>query len=236
MPKNILITGASSGIGEASAKYLVSQGYSVMLVGRNENKLVQLTESLGEWADYCAYDLHDLDNIEEIFKYCESKSFVLDGFVYCAGIGGSCPIRNLDWHFVSDMMTVNCLAFIEMVKFAVDRKYSRKNSSIVVMSSLSSITCYRGSTAYTISKAAINAACRTVSNEILRRGIRINSIMPGYVRTPMMSGTSDEDIRREQPWGYIEPSEIAFLIEYLLSDKAKNITGANIPVSAGMKY
>lgn len=104
------------------------------------------------------------------------------------------------------------------------------------MSSLSSITCYRGSTAYTISKAAINAACRTVSNEILRRGIRINSIMPGYVRTPMMSGTSDEDIRREQPWGYIEPTEIAFLIEYLLSDKAKNITGANIPVSAGMKY
>ncbi len=234
--KKILITGASSGIGETTAKYLVAQGYSVMMVGRNKDKLEKLSKVLDAESDYYAYDLHDLDNIEKIFEYCKTKDFLLNGLVYCAGIGGSCPIRNLDWHFVNEMMHVNCLAFIEMVKFAVDRRYSAKNSSIVVMSSLSSVTCYRGSTAYTISKAAINAACRTLSNEIIRRGIRINSIMPGYVRTPMMAGASDEDIYRDQPWGYINPIEISYLIEYLLSDKAMHITGAHIPVSAGMKY
>lgn len=89
--------------------------------------------------------------------------------------------------------------------------------------------------AYSISKAALNAACKVLAKEVVRRRIRVNTIMPGYVRTPMTAGLTEDDIKNEQPLGFIEPGEIAQFIEYLLSDKARHITGACIPVSAGMR-
>ena len=234
--KNILITGASSGIGEATARFLISQGYSVMLVARNEEKLKALCVELGNNAQYIAYDLMDIDRIESIFKKCKEAGFVLDGMAFCAGIAGNMPIRSMDWHFLEEMVRLNSFAFFEMAKLAVNRKYSSEGCSIVAMSSLSCLTCYPGTAAYSMSKASINAISKVLSKEVIRRGIRVNTIMPGYVRTPMMAGTEDADILAEQPMGYIEPVEIAYLIEFLLSDKSRHITGAAIPVSAGMNF
>ncbi|MBE6096540.1 MAG: SDR family oxidoreductase [Schwartzia succinivorans] len=234
--KNILITGASSGIGEATARYLASMNYYVLLVARNEEKLKKICADLGENASYIVGDLRDIDSVEGIFHECKRKCGKLDGMVYCAGIGGASPVRSEDWHVVEDVMRVNCLAFMQMAKYAVTRKYSSDGCSIVAMSSLSSVTCYHGMAAYSMSKSSINTLCKVLSKEVIRRNIRVNTIMPGYVRTPMMAGTEETDIIDEQPWGYIEPTEIAWLIEFLLSEKAKNITGACIPVSAGMIF
>lgn len=234
--KNILITGASSGIGEACARFLVFQGYSVMLVGRNQKKLVQLCTDLGGNADYIAYDLENIDGIESIFQKCKERKFKLNGLVYCAGIGAAFPMRTGDWKIVDKLMHVNCLAFFEMAKFVINRKYSENGCSIVAMSSLSSVTCYPGMAAYSISKSSINTLCKVLSKEVTKRCIRVNTIMPGYVRTPMTSDRIDEDVLKEQPMGFIEPIEIAYLVEFLLSDKSKYITGTYIPISAGMNF
>lgn len=234
--KNILITGASSGIGEACARFLISQGYSVMLVARNQEKLACLCDELGKNANYIAYDLADIDGIESIFQKCKEHEFMLNGLVYCAGIGAAFPVRTGDWKIVDKLMHVNCLAFFEMAKLAINRRYSENECSIVAMSSLSSLTCYPGMVAYSISKSSINTLCKVLSKEVTKRGIRVNTIMPGYVRTPMTADRKNEDILLDQPMGYIEPIEIAYLIEFLISNKSKHITGTCIPVSAGMNF
>lgn len=234
--KNILITGATSGIGESAARYLHENGYFVVLVARNKQKLQSLSDEFG--GDVCciSYDLHDLENIENIFKECKSQGIMLDGFVHCAGIAGNYPVRSLGLSFVKDMMDINTLSFVALSKFAVNRKYSSDNCSIVAMSSLSSLTCYPGTASYSMSKSSLNAFCKVLSKEVLKRGIRVNVIMPGYVRTPMMGETPDSDIIAQQSFGYIEPQEIAYVIEFLLSDKSLKITGSEIKVSAGMNF
>lgn len=237
MGKNILITGASSGIGEAVAKYLIKVGgYSLLLVARNAEKLQLLKNELGENTKFLVCDLQREEDIGKIFEYCRSNSFLLDGFVYCAGIAGNYPVRSLSANFLLNVMQINCLSFIEMAKFVVNRKFSSEECSIVAMSSLSSLTGYPGTAAYTMSKSAINAAIKVLSKEVLKRRLRVNAIMPGYVKTPMMGSTTESDILKEQPWGYIDPDEVAALIEFLLSDKSKKITGATIPISAGMPF
>ena len=133
-------------------------------------------------------------------------------------------------------MRLNCMAFVEMGRMMALRKYSADSGSIVAISSLSATTAYAGTATYTMSKAALNAVCRVLSKELLKRRIRVNTIMPGYVRTPMTEDMNEEQVVMEQPFGFIEPEEIADVIEFLLSDKSRCITGAAIPVSAGMNF
>lgn len=233
---NILITGASSGIGKATAEYLVKQGNSVLLVARNAENLARLQRELGEQAKIFPYDLSDLENIGEIFAYCKEINFVLDGLVYCAGMTDNGPLRQLDYTRILKVMNINCIAFLEMARFAIKRGYAADRLSIVAMSSLASKTCYGGTLAYSMSKAALNVACKVLSKETTRRGIRVNTIMPGYVKTPMTESLTEEDIKQEQPLGFIDPCEIAHVIGYLLSEESRHITGACIPVSAGMNF
>jgi len=235
--KTVLITGASSGIGEATAKYLASKGYRLVLVARNQEKLKSLCDEIGGNAQSFSYDLNDLEHIQTIFDYCREQQILLNGLVYCAGEVHNEPFRRINMDSVTKTMTLNCMAFVMMGKLMTLRKYSENDGSIVAMSSLAALTSYAGTTAYTVSKSALNSACRILSKELLNRKIRVNTIMPGYVRTPMNAGVDEETIMTaDQPWGFIEPEEIAYLIEFLLSDRSRCITGAFIPVSAGMNF
>lgn len=130
---------------------------------------------------------------------------------------------------------LNYEAFVELVKYFSERRYSTKGSSIVAISSLASVTCRATALNYSSSKAAVNAAVKVMAKELGRRSIRVNSILPGYVITPMTAGDRlTNDVKNTQPFGFIEPEYIAYMVEFLLSDKAKFITGANIPISGGM--
>lgn len=234
--KTVLVTGATSGIGEAVARCLAADGFRLVLVARNQQKLELLSEELGPNVYIFAYDLYDLEHIYTIFDYCQERQLVLDGLVYCAGKVTNSTFRSIEIKEVQQIMDVNCMAFVEMGKMMALRKYSANGGSIVAMSSLSAATAYAGTAAYTMSKTALNAACRVLSKELLKRKIRVNTIMPGYVRTPMTEEMAEEQVVAEQPFGFVEPEEIAAVIEFLLSDKARCITGAAIPVSAGMNF
>lgn len=237
MGKNILITGASSGIGRQTAHYLSELGYDVILVARNKEKLEQLAQELPNKSYIFPFDLTQLERIEEIFVFCREQELKLDGMVHCAGIGGNVPVRANEIEIMKNIMAVNYFSFVELGKYFSNRKYSNNGSSIVVISSLSSQTCYKGTGNYAASKNAVNTMVTVMAKEFTRREIRVNSIMPAYVKTPMTAHTDDfNDIENQQPYGFIEPEYIAYMIEYLLSDKAKYITGAHIPISAGMEF
>ena len=124
MEKSILVTGASSGIGAAVSKYLSEQGYFVVLVARNKDKLSKVEEELCGGKLSISYDLTNLEEIEKIFQICQENGLKLDGLVHCAGINNDIPIRANDIEVMKEVTTVNYYSFVELGKYFNKKKYS----------------------------------------------------------------------------------------------------------------
>ncbi|MCR5690968.1 MAG: SDR family oxidoreductase [Eubacterium sp.] len=236
MKKNILITGASRGIGKATAEYLARENYNLILVARNESSLLNLAENLGQDITVFPYDLSDLEHISQIFEHLAQKGIKLDGLVHCAGVNNDIPIRNNNIDLMRETLTINYMSFVELVKYFSKKKYSNDGASIVAISSLATNFFSAGMSTYTSSKAALEATIKIAAKEFIKRKIRVNGIAPNCVDTEMVENApflTDEKISRSQGLGIIEPIHIAYLAEFLMSDKSNYITGAIIPVSAG---
>ena len=234
--KTILLTGATSGIGKETAAYLSEQGYNLVLVARNEDKLKSIVENLGPRHLFYALDLNCPDQIPGVFHFLKERKVKLDGMAYCAGIAGNMPFRSISLEDVAAMMQVNCYGFVNLAKDFIKKTCSNDGASIVAIASLSAITAYPGTCSYSMSKNALISACKVLSKEGLRRNIRVNTVLPGYVDTRMMEGCDLTQILSEQPWGFVKPRDVAQLIEFLLSDRSTMITGAQIPISGGMNF
>lgn len=236
MDKWILITGASSGIGLDIVRYLDSLGYHLILCARREDTLKTIVSSLIEDSLAMPVDLCELSRIGEIFKELKQRGIKLDGMVHCAGIGNNLPIRNNDVEYMQQTMGTNYFAFVELGKYFSKKIYSNDGASIVAISSISALTCYTGACNYAASKASVNIAVKVMSKEFMRRKIRVNAILPAYVDAPLGPPADDEGYIKQQPLGIIPPRYVAYLTEFLLSDKSKYMTGTLIPVSGGMDY
>ncbi len=237
MSKNYLIAGGSSGIGRACAKQLVSSGSSVVLVSSNEKKLKKTCKELGELASYIVCDLSDLYNTSDVFVETQRRELIFDGMIYSAGVANPMPIICEEVENIQNIMNVNCLSFLMLGKEFFNRKNSKKGSAIVAISSLAAEYPAKGQSVYAASKTALNMIVKIMAKEFLRRKIRVNSIMPSYVDTPMIHDDTkafmDNGVEN-LPFGVIDPTKIAELTEFLLSDKAQYMTGSSIPVSSGI--
>lgn len=232
--KNILVTGASFGIGKATAEYLDSVGYRVVMVARSEQKLQEIAETMENDPLCIPYDLLNLENIEQVFITCKQHEIKLDGLVHCAGINRDMPIKVNDISAMMDVTKLNYMSFVELGKFFSSPRYSNTESSIVVMSSTAVYKCTKSMCSYTASKAAVDTTVKIMAKEFSKRRIRVNSIQPSLVDTEMMQSIANWGEKvAAMPLGLIEPIQIAYLIEFLLSDKAKHISGSNIAVSSG---
>lgn len=234
----VLITGASSGIGRSIAKYLDSLGdqYQLVLVARRESELLSLQSELQQKALVLPFDLNRTEDIEDIFRVCKEKGIKFDGLVHSAGVGGNIPIRNISLKEMESVMQTNYYSFMELGRCFSLRKYSNDAASIVAISSISPLVCYTGAANYAASKAAVNTAVRIMAKEFMRRKIRVNAVCPAMVNTAMGPAEDDLDYIALQPLGIIKREYIAYMVEFLLSDKAKYMTGTLIPISAGMAY
>lgn len=233
--KCVLVTGASSGIGKVTAKYLDSIGYRVVMVARSKQKLQEVAGALKNDPLYVPYDLLDLKNIEQIFATCKQHKIKLDGLVHCAGINRDMPIKVNNIDAMMDVTKLNYMAFVELGKFFSSARYSNAGSSIIAMSSAAVYTCQKCMCSYTASKAAIDATVQVMAKEFAKRRIRANSIQPTFVDTEMLYNTPNwEEKAANLPLGLVEPIQIAYLVEFLLSDKAKYISGSNIKVSSAV--
>lgn len=234
--KTILVTGASSGIGRAISVYFAKQGATVVLVARSREKLQKVADEIGTRAVIIPCDLRDIKSISMIFKICHEEGLWLDGFVHAAGIAVPIPIRTISYKNMLETFQTNYLSFVEMGRWFYKKQYSKEHSSIVVISSMASVKPGKGQVSYAASKAALDNTVKVMSQEFLGRKIRVNSIMPSYVKTPLVMGDVGYGMNfgmENMPLGIIEPIQIAYLAEFLLSEKAKYITGAAIPVTSG---
>lgn len=231
--KSVLITGASSGIGEAVAQYLDSVGYRVILVARRMEKLKKMASTMSEDTVCISYDLQNLTNIESIFLQIKEAGIKLYGLVHCAGINRDQPVKTNVLEDMVQVMNINLMSFIELAKYFCRKKYSEEGSAIVAMSSTAVYGCDKSMCTYSASKAGLDAAVRVMSKEFAKRKIRANTIQPTYVDTEMARNTPDYEAKfASQPLGVIQPVEIAYLVEFLLSEKAAHISGSNIKMSS----
>lgn len=237
--KNILITGASSGIGRAMARHFYDCGATVILVARRKEVLESLAAELGERALVCPGDLSILENVQKIFIFCKEAGLKLDGIIHCAGVTASMPLRANDIERMEQIMRVNVEALAQICKFASSKRYTNDGAGIVAMSSSASLCGDRGIAIYSASKAAVNILVKSAAMELSPRKIRINAIAPAMVRTEMYYETIREIPEMEhivaanQPFGLIEPGYLAYLAEFLFSEKSKYITGTTIVVGSG---
>ena len=231
----ILITGATSGIGKTTAQYLSEKGYNLVVVGRDAEKTKYLSEKIKNCVGYYILDLTDCLRIDECFSDIKKKGIKLNGLVHCAGFEGlHLPVRMIQMDAIDSLMALHFKSFVEMCKCFYQRQISEDCSSIIAVSSLAAELCNKNSLDYSASKAALNCAVKVMAKEFIKRKIRVNAILPGYVNTQMNDDLGEYiDINAIQPLGLIDSIQIAYLIELLLSEKARFITGACLPISGG---
>ena len=171
--KNILITGATSGIGKTIARQFAGEGARVVLVGRRQEILQKLKEELGENTITAACDLSKTDDINKIFQICKENQCKLNGLVHCAGIAGLSGVRAFDSEEAMNMMQVNTFSFVELCKRFASKRNSYDESGIVAISSISSILNDPGMILYSMSKSALNSAVKTMSKEFMKSSLEI---------------------------------------------------------------
>lgn len=239
--RRILITGAGSGIGRASALLLSSLGADVVLVGRTLAKL-EATASMMERGHHiclCA-DLCDFDRYEELLQEATADG-KLDGLLHCAGIAKVTPVKSLTSAIITEIMQTNFFTFLLMTKFFSKKRYSEDGASIVACSSANVHYPQKCMSVYEASKSAIEAAVRGMAAELYeRRKLRVNAMVIGPVVTPM-AGFQDNDRSAvgshsdvtPNLMGMASPDHIANMAAFLLSDASDYTTGRNFYVDGG---
>ena len=235
--KTILVTGASSGIGKATAIECSKLGARVVITGRDEARLQQTLSSLeGEGHVVITADLGEDDGI----RFLVERVPVLNGIVHAAGISDTVLFQFLKKERLENIFNINFFAPVVLSQLLLKKKLLPKGGSIVFLSSIDGpVTAHIGNSMYSATKGALSAMMQNMSIELASKGIRVNAVLPGMTETPLIH---NDDITQEQlnkdmelyPLKrYADPREIAWAIIYLLSDASTFTIGASLVVDGG---
>jgi NAD(P)-dependent dehydrogenase (short-subunit alcohol dehydrogenase family) len=236
--KQILVTGASSGIGRAIAIECSKMGAVVTITGRNKERLQETLEQMqGDQHQVVACDLC---NSSEIAAMVESLPR-LDGIVHSAGMGQRKLCKQLTGYDFDQVMGVNLKAPMLLQAALLSKKKVNKGASIVFIASMASSSPSVGNAVYSASKGALISYANCLSLELAPRNIRVNCISPAMVWTELITkdGLDEEQLRLDEAnyplKRYGKPEDIAYLSIYMLSDASSWMTGSEVRITGGMK-
>ena len=214
---NVLITGSSRGIGKSIFIELRNKGYNCITPSRNEL---------------------DISCVKSINKYINSLNISIDCLVNCAGINILGKINEIDEKDVSIMLNTNLIAPLFLIKSVSEQMKEKKYGKIINVSSIWGVSSKEFRTLYSITKFGVNGLTKSLARELGEYNILVNSIAPGYVNTEMTKKNvpieEQEKIKETIPLKrFAEPSEIAKLVSFLLSDNNTYITGQTIIIDGG---
>lgn len=235
--KTILVTGASSGIGRATAIECSKMGATVVITGRNENRLKETFHALtGEGHQFVVADLSDEQQLDTLVEQLP----ILHGLVNNAGITETVLTPFIKREKLMRIFETNTFAPILLTQKIIKKKKMGKGGSIVFTGSISgTCVCGGGNVLYTASKGAIRGFIMNAALDLSLKGIRVNQVCPGMIETHIMdnSSISDDmlDIERSKyPMKrFGKPEEVAYGIIYLLSDAASFVTGSSLVIDGG---
>ncbi|WP_179995122.1 3-hydroxyacyl-CoA dehydrogenase [Acinetobacter sp. YH16053] len=195
--KVCVVTGGASGLGAATAQHLVAQGAKVILVDMNQELGQQLQQQLGENADFVAVDVTDENQVQQLFNHIEQKYGQLNGLVNCAGIAPSAKVLGRgglhDLAMFQKVLNINVTGSFNMIRFAAQlmAKYDlaadeEERGVIVNTASVAAFDGQIGQSAYSASKGAIVGMTLPLARELAREAIRVMTIAPGIMETPML--------------------------------------------------
>ncbi len=240
----MLITGASSGIGKASALLCNELGARIVAVGRDKERL-QALKNEAKFPENMHLEARDLvEDLEALAPWVTElrKEYgKFSGFVHCAGHGLTAPFKVFDLKTAQTLFDVHYYAAMLLSRGICDKRNCEKHASIVFISSLSALHPIKSLSTYSSAKGALQSVIHNMSAELAPQGLRVNCVSPAYVTTPLVKKYTSEfmgfDVLENDKWkyplGFITPEDVAQSIVFLLSGASSKITGQNIPIYGG---
>ena len=238
--KNILVTGASSGIGRAIAIAAAEAGAFVVLVARNEERLRETVVDCGEKCAIELCDLSDLDKLPRFVMNLAKKYGAFSGLVHSAGIGDWRPLKMIRAANLLDAFTVNCASAIMLVKgLSAHGCFDEKGTSVVMISSVAGGLGVPGQIAYGASKGGLETAVKCMALELIPLRIRVNAVAPALIQTPLLDDFEETGSQLSDAWQHKHPSgigdvnDVAAAVLYLLSAASRYVVGTTLCVDGG---
>lgn len=241
--QKFLITGASSGIGEGIVRVLNQHGAFVVLVGRKNESLQKVKNSLHypEKSEIIVFDLEKPFSLKPILSKSVENSGKFNGMVNAAGVDSTKPLKLLSNKDFDSLFLLNITSPFSIVKEITHKSiFNEDGGSIVFISSVMGSYGQKGKIAYSASKAAIKGMVASMALELATKKIRVNSISPGIVETPLtqklfklIDENAQKEIERKHPLGFGKVEDVANLTAFLLSKQAAWITGSDYFIDGG---
>jgi 3-oxoacyl-[acyl-carrier protein] reductase len=240
--RNIIVTGASRGLGLAIASALANGGDRVIAVARSATAgltaaTAAVAHSGGGAIEFRPFDLTDTPGIADFVSRVRKEFGPLYGLVNNAGLGTAGVLAMMRDTDIEQLMRLNVIAPLVLSKYVVRAMMLERAGRIVNISSIVGSTGYPGLSAYAASKAALVGFTRSLAREVGSLGITVNAVAPGFISTEMTADLRAEQreqiVRRSALKRMAVPQDVAAAVEFLMSEKAKNITGITLTVDAG---
>lgn len=235
--KTVIVTGASSGIGKATAILCAEMGAKVVALGRNEQRLAETMAQLqGEGHIMSAFDLND----EKAMDAAIAALSLVDGVACCAGVANMTPFQFVAKEEMDRVFSANFFSPVMLVNKLLKAKKLQKGSSVVFVSSVDGPkVVHAGNSVYSASKSALVGMARNMAVDLVGKKIRVNSVLPGTTDTEMIRTANVTEEMLQQTAKVLPmkrfamPQEIANAIVFLLSEASSYITGTELVVDGG---
>jgi 3-oxoacyl-[acyl-carrier protein] reductase len=239
--RNVLITGGSRGIGLAIVSRLAGAGYNAIAVARGESE--ELREAAGSLAPgagrihFRTCDLSVIDAIPSFVKALRDEFGPIYGLVNNAGLGTEGLLATMHNSEIEALVRLNVLSPVILTKYVVRQMMADGAGRIVNISSIIATTGYNGLSVYGATKAAVAGFTRSLAREVGKVGITVNALAPGFIDTELTQSLSDEQRQRIANRSALrrlaETDDVARMVEYLLGEGGRNITGSVLTIDAG---
>lgn len=240
--KTYLITGANSGMGKCVTEMLIRAGAVVFMIDKKTENISRIATEVSNGSTFMEFDLNNPSRIDEIFDVAKSKGIHFDGMVYCAGISPLMSLQEFSLETLQLTFNINLISFVAMLSHFTDSEVTNEYASIVGISSNAASIGGNRQYGYSATKAAMNLVVKSSVKELAQRKIRVNTVMPSTTNTEMVaelrkkSDAIDLNVKYKQPFGIIEPENVAKTVLFLLSDDSLSLSGVCIPVNNGEIY
>ncbi len=239
MTNNVLVTGASQGIGSVIAKYFAENGFNVYITARNEAKLKELCEANANIKGYFACDITDLNSQKTLFDKAKETLGNIDILINNAGAYVCAEIEKTTDEDIEKLIKLNIEAPYRLGRLVIPDMKKQNFGRIINIGSVSGVVGEAYATLYSMTKSSFTGFSKALALEVAQYGITVNTIHPGWVDTSLIHGENmtfeEQELMETIPQRrFVEPAEIAAFAKYLAGEDAKGMTGQSINLCAGI--